>query len=270
MIHIKNPLIKNSLLTLGAVGVISVVFFGAAVVAMKFKQPGAPLDPRLIISLSFFIWGTLLSALFAIWQKSEASLRYRAGVWLLSSAVLIPLIYFFYHCGLIWVCVSGFTAWILLRRKRSDWVGPPASVVVAAAILGYFFILRGYDLFHDFPETIHHGGGGMAIALVILAYVLLGNRLAWQWGRYAAFGTVILIPLITLVNIGNKPSIFTDLAAQVIVMVLPAFLIALALGRPSARVFFRLVCPACQSQSVKPADFFFRRVKCKKCVNVWP
>lgn len=268
MIHIKNPLVKNSLLTLGAVAVIFAIFFGAAVVAMKYKQPGAPLDPRLIISIAFFIWGTILSALFAIWQSSGASLRYRVGVWLVSSALLIPLICFFYHCGLIWVCVSGFTAWILLRRKRPDWVGLPVSVVVAAAGLGYFFILRGYDLFHDFPDTIHHGGGGMAIALVILVYVLLGNRLAWQWGRYAAFGTVLLIPLITLVKISNKETTFTDLVAQVIVMVLPALLIALALGRPTTRAFFKLVCPSCQSKSVKPADFFFHRVKCKKCGNV--
>jgi hypothetical protein len=142
-------------------------------------------------------------------------------------------------------------------------------VVAAAAGLGYFFILQGYDLFHDFPDTINHGGGGPVIALIILVYVLLGNRLAWQWGRYAAFGTMVLIPLVTLMNISHKGTIFAELTAQVIVMVLPALLIALALGRPSARAFFQLVCPACQSRSVKSADFFFRRVKCKKCGNAW-
>jgi len=37
----------------------------------------------------------------------------------------------------------------------------------------------------------------------------------------------------------------------------------------AAKVFFRLVCPACHGETSKADDFFFNRARCRYCNNAW-
>ena len=225
---------------------------------------------EVFVSYSFGLWGLLVVALFCIWMKSGASIKYRLGVLFLSSAFGGLLIYQAPQGVMVWDCIAGFTTWILLKRESPDWATPPKSILVAAAGLIYFLILNGY--FQDFPTAVHrdHSGGAPVLAFIILIYLLKKNRLAWQWGRLGMVVTAIFVPLLIGAHVYDGKATIHELIAQVILMALPALIIAIALSRPQAKSYFRLVCPQCQSMAVKAADLFYRRVKCKKCGNVWP
>jgi len=52
-------------------------------------------------------------------------------------------------------------------------------------------------------------------------------------------------------------------------MVLPMGAVGVALGRPSARRWFDLYCPKCQTPSSRGKDFLFRQARCPRCGAVW-
>ncbi|MCA9240701.1 MAG: hypothetical protein KDA37_10895 [Planctomycetales bacterium] len=43
----------------------------------------------------------------------------------------------------------------------------------------------------------------------------------------------------------------------------------LALGRPTALSFFGLICPGCHARRSRPADLWYRTLRCKVCGQVW-
>jgi hypothetical protein len=93
------------------------------------------------------------------------------------------------------------------------------------------------------------------------------HRLAWQWGRLAALGLASLETIMVvaaMIRFGVSARWLTLLALAV-----PFYAIGLALGRPSAREWFGLVCPACGAHRARAADFLFQKARCQGCNYEW-
>ena len=150
-------------------------------------------------------------------------------------------------------------------------------------------------------------GGGVSTfeALMLLTPFLLGvliliglyhkNRLARQWGRISSMIGGVLATVILLFTLGAFVFMFASGSgglfdpaigenpmggAEVIFIVaigcffyaIPAALswtTFFSLGRPTARAYFGLYCPECQSRRTKSADFLYRKVRCKACGHIW-
>lgn len=106
---------------------------------------------------------------------------------------------------------------------------------------------------------------------LILWGTLVGHRLAWQWGRILAIiaAVILTIGLFGLLAHFGEQEAAALLAILFVLQVLPLYVVFFAFGRPSARVFFRLVCPECHRPSSKANDFLFNQARCKYCNNVW-
>lgn len=108
----------------------------------------------------------------------------------------------------------------------------------------------------------------VALWLVLLIGTLRGNRAAWLVNRLLCLLTGGLISFQILMPIvrgtGNIPDAIQLLFAHVTVLVV----VFLALGFSSARSFFNLACLKCGSVKVWPADWIFRKIRCRKCGNV--
>jgi len=138
----------------------------------------------------------------------------------------------------------------------------PPSVITAVALLAGF---AGLSVWSG-----AHAGRFPLLAVALQALILFGlvrrDRLAWQWGRivpllFAAF-TLVMV----LTARGPAPAAFV---AVPLLLFVPALAITVSLGRPSARAWFRLVCPACGGDGTRPRDVLFRRARCLRCGNVW-
>lgn len=135
----------------------------------------------------------------------------------------------------------------------------PPSVIVAAVIMG---LIVSTNLWAN-----GFGGNTVVSALLFLGF-LKGHRLAWQWGRIfpliagVGAGVAILVPAIASHHLDQKGWIL---------LVIPVlfFSIVVALGRPAARAYFRLICPKCGKPTWRAADFLFNKAKCKPCDFVW-
>ena len=154
----------------------------------------------------------------------------------------------------------------------------PTSIIVTmtalVVILGLNLVLGIIGLAQD-PTSIVRVAVSMGLQLLILWGMIVGHRLAWQWGRILGILAAVLL------TIGAVTSFVGTAAAQVpawvrllagsIVMLQAVCLytIFFALGRPSAKQHFNLRCPSCGKFTGAAADFFFNRAKCKTCSTVW-
>ena len=111
----------------------------------------------------------------------------------------------------------------------------------------------------------------VAVALLILYGIVMGQRLAWQWGRLLGLlGGIIL----TLAAVGAftkahgepGPWIVGSLLALQGLPLSPMFF---ALGTKSAREHFRLTCPQCGAGKPKGGNFLFTQAVCRKCDTRW-
>lgn len=152
--------------------------------------------------------------------------------------------------------------------------GTPPSVVVAVVAILVLFGLQG--LFAALAVALERVSLLRALlqiglGVLILVGTIAGHRLAWQWGRILAILGAVLLTLVALVFFAaiRDGEVAAWLGALMVVQVIPLYTVFFAFGRPSARVFFRLVCPKCGVMTNKAADFFFNRARCRRCGNVW-
>lgn len=172
----------------------------------------------------------------------------------------------------------------------------PTSVKLAVGCLGIMAainLLLLLVLLFDLDEVgVFFSSIPFAIVTSILIGIAHNNRLAILVGRLVALLCVVFMALVisavaTIVasslhegsisrikidEADHDPLLNTIAAIAVISMIAPTVLWGmtfLALDRPTAKQYFNLICPACQSHRTKAADFLFKRVKCKACGNIW-
>jgi len=112
----------------------------------------------------------------------------------------------------------------------------------------------------------------LVIPALLLYGFVKGHRLAWQWGRIAGLvglGVAVAVPVLVLMGAQDARGSQAVVAFTAIGIGLPLGLIALLLGRPEVRDWFRLTCPVCQGRNVRSADFLFTKARCRGCQSVF-
>jgi len=111
----------------------------------------------------------------------------------------------------------------------------------------------------------------VAIALLIMIGIIMGQRLAWQWGRLLGLLGGIILTLASvgaLANAEGEPGMLIAgglLALQGV----PLFPMFFALGTRGAREHFRLTCPQCGAAKPRGANFLFTEALCRSCGTQW-
>jgi hypothetical protein len=163
-------------------------------------------------------------------------------------------------------------------QKISDFLlaakNMPKSVWVAVAVLVYFMlrVVHNWSFVPAHPgHPQYNGGGGSVLIQALFLYGLIKrNRSAWLYLRLASFAlAIVVIPVIQGARVFDGKEELSVYLLNLGLIALPALVMAVALSLPSARVYFRMVCPQCQSLSVKGANLLFSKLKCKKCGNNW-
>lgn len=147
----------------------------------------------------------------------------------------------------------------------------PWSVRVAAAALSVVIAVQGALLaFLASQGQAAWARNLLAMVAVglLLAGLLRGWRIAWLWGRFLGFFLAALLAASAWTAWrGGAPPVL--LLVPLLGLAAPLVVMALALGRPSAPAWFRLVCPSCGAPGAVPADLRFRRFRCRRCQTVW-
>ena len=145
----------------------------------------------------------------------------------------------------------------------------PPSVKVATAAIGVCLalaVVRGALTSIEAgagAAGILNAGVGVALGGLIMVGLFKRHRLAWQWGRLV--GVLLVLEMAVLWATGAVPSRSIGDVALRGFNAGALLLAVIALSFPSAKRFFRLVCPQCGKISGKAADFFFTRATCKAC-----
>lgn len=152
-------------------------------------------------------------------------------------------------------------------RKRipgSVWVAVGALGVVAAmqAALTLLLVRGGQVGWGHFLFAA-------VLAVLLLTGLLRGDRLAWLWARWLSLFLAVLVSARAAVAVVRGESVPWLVAAVVGGIAVPLFAAALALLRPSAIEYYRLVCPLCESPTRTSADLLFRQARCRACGNLW-
>lgn len=126
----------------------------------------------------------------------------------------------------------------------------------------------------EISQVVLGSVGSICVTLLILWGIVVGNRLAWQWGRLIApLGAFLLgLSIVVGVRVAQNardlwefsPYLVTGLLSIVLLLV-----IFFALGTVSARRHFRLVCPRCGSSRSRAVDFSFSLASCQRCRYRW-
>jgi len=152
--------------------------------------------------------------------------------------------------------------------------GVHPSILVAAISVGVMVFAR---LFMGVLIVV--GGGGsvisvvvpIVVALLILYGIVMGHRLAWQWGRLLGLlGGVLLtfVAVVTLSNSADRPGLLI-VGVLLLLQGIPLFPMFFALGTEGARAHFRLTCPQCGHAKPRGGNFLFTKAVCKKCGASW-
>lgn len=165
----------------------------------------------------------------------------------------------------------------------------PWSVRLAAAAL-LFVILALVTFLVAFARQGNvpwlQTGFAIAVFVLVLAGVVRGRRLAWQWGRGVGFllsalvlaGAAVaawrVLPRQVLAEDGLLAAVeaagfFAPLLLPVLGLALPLLAVAIALGRPSAYAWFHLACPRCGARMPRPADPLFKQARCRECGELY-
>jgi predicted Zn finger-like uncharacterized protein len=167
-----------------------------------------------------------------------------------------------------------------LARRRSM----PGSVIIAVVAMG---IMLAMELTLSLlvlavgnlpPDRLGGVLGRMAVSVVLGGLVLwgliVGHRLAWQWGRILGLLGALLMLLAGVVTLTAGPPQNSSLAKLVIggislFVSACLFTIVFSLASRSAKIYFALRCPECGKFTSAAADFFFNKAKCKNCGEIW-
>jgi hypothetical protein len=148
----------------------------------------------------------------------------------------------------------------------------PASVWLATTALGVVVAVQAalaLALVRGGRVGAGHFAFAAVLAVLLLAGLLRGARLAWLWGRYLALFLAAIVAARAAVAVLHRESDVWLTTLVVGGVALPLLVAALALLRPSAFSFYRLVCPACGKETRRPADLLFRHARCGACGNLW-
>jgi hypothetical protein len=108
------------------------------------------------------------------------------------------------------------------------------------------------------------------ISVLILAGIIIGHKLAWQWGRILGMLSAVMLSYATVIGLIARSE--QQVKFPVIIFGSQAillFILFFALGTEGSKKYFKLVCPKCNSTNAKAANFFFTKAKCKDCSNQW-
>jgi hypothetical protein len=111
----------------------------------------------------------------------------------------------------------------------------------------------------------------VAIALLILLGIIMGQRLAWQWGRLLGLVGGVILSLAAfgaLAQSSEQPKLLI-VGVLLALQGVPLFPMFFALGTQGAREHFRLICPQCGSAKPKGGNFLFTKAVCRKCNASW-
>jgi hypothetical protein len=154
----------------------------------------------------------------------------------------------------------------------------PTSVAVTVGALATLLGLNG--IFGVLAMMVHPEAGGRVVISLLLGALILwglvvGHRLAWQWGRILGLLAAILLTAVGFMvpNVqppaGQPDWVPAVESALTLIQAACLWTIFFSLGRPSAKEHFRLRCPGCGRFTSKAADFWFNRAKCAGCQRVW-
>ena len=153
----------------------------------------------------------------------------------------------------------------------------PPSVITATTALGIVLLGQvsaiGLGIASgEFPQSagdIPRAIGWCGVGALVLVGFVLGNRLAWQWGRYLSILAAVLLFFLTV----SSPVAFKDTRLSMLVLRIVfwvSFVVMfLALSRTSAMQYFRLECSQCKKVTKRAANFLFTKAKCRSCDVVW-
>lgn len=111
----------------------------------------------------------------------------------------------------------------------------------------------------------------ITLGVLILVGIIVGQRLAWQWGRLLGlFGgvTLSLTAVGALSQAAEEPG-YLIVGVLLLMQGVPLFPMFFALGTDGAKRHFRLICPQCGSRKPKSGNFLFTKAVCKKCGAQW-
>jgi hypothetical protein len=111
----------------------------------------------------------------------------------------------------------------------------------------------------------------VAVALLIMYGIVMGKRLAWQWGRLLGLLGGIILTLAAVGAFANAEGDPTTMIAGGLLALqgIPLFPMFFALGTKGAREHFRLTCPQCGAGKPKGGNFLFTEALCRKCGTRW-
>jgi hypothetical protein len=156
----------------------------------------------------------------------------------------------------------------------------PASVLAAAGAVGVLVLIGLLGLIGNLmnlgtvpiPEALIS-----LLGLFTLWGILVGHRLAWQWGRLLGLFAAVIYTLVIGLSLTGSIIVergIPDSSRYLVYVILIAttlclYVIYFAMGTTSAREYFRLRCPQCTQFTSTSADFFFNKAKCNGCKTVW-
>jgi hypothetical protein len=148
------------------------------------------------------------------------------------------------------------------------------SILVAAISVGIMVFARlfmGVLVFLGGDVSIPAVLIPIAVAVLILLGIVMGHRLAWQWGRLLGLLGGVLLTLAAvgvLAKMAEEPALVVA-GALLLLQGVPLFPMFFALGTQGAREHFRLICPQCGHSRPKAGNFLFTKALCRKCGTLW-
>jgi hypothetical protein len=154
----------------------------------------------------------------------------------------------------------------------------PASVIVAIVAL---LVLLGVNSLGGLSQgianraTLIQLGVTVVMGGLILWGLIVGHRLAWQWGRLigilaSLFYLISLVIVFAATSHVENAALVRLIAIGILGVQIACMLtIFFSLGQPSAKQYFNLRCPQCGRFTKQAADFLFNKAKCGQCRTAW-
>jgi hypothetical protein len=153
----------------------------------------------------------------------------------------------------------------------------PASVILAIGSLAIMICLTAINFVLALlsGQILILAAVSVALGALVLMGMIVGQRLAWQWGRVLGLLAALLYTWFLAVTLATGPPRDTNPLTRFAsigylgIVVACLYTIFFALGRSSALDHFGLKCLSCQHYTNAGANFLFTKARCKKCGNVW-
>ena len=149
-----------------------------------------------------------------------------------------------------------------------------ASILVAAISVGIMVFARlvmGVLAFLSGRVPVISIVIPIGLAVLILFGIIVGHRLAWQWGRLLGLlgGIILSLAAFGAFSRAAEQPGFLVVGVLLAMQGLPLFPMFFALGTQEARKHFRLICPQCGNAKPKAANFLFTKTIGRNCDTSW-